>query len=73
MIIFTGLPATSIALNERHLYWVGGGLSCIFAVHLEDPTDLLVISNYNASDIFMLSPGQQPLPSKFEFLQMYIA
>ena len=68
MIIFTGLPATSIALNEQRLYWVGGGLSCLFAVRLDDPTDLLVISNYNASDIFTLSPGQQPLPSRFKYV-----
>ena len=68
--IYTGLPATSIALDEQHLYWVGGTLSCVFAVDLDDPANLLVIINDTASDIFTLSPGQQPLPSRFKFVQM---
>ena len=60
-----GLPAHSIALNEQRLYWTGVTSSCIFAIELSDPTNLLVVSNYGASDILTLSPGQQPLPSRY--------
>ena len=66
-IFGTGLPASSIALNEQRLYWIGVTLSCIFAVNLDNPSNLLVVSTYSATDIFTLSPGQQPLPGKFEF------
>lgn len=58
------LPANAIALNEQRLYWISTSSSCVFAVELNDPNNLLLISSYTASDIFTLSPGQQPLPSK---------
>ena len=61
---FLGLPALSIALNEQRLYWVGDSSSCTFAIEFNDPTNPFVVSNYSATDILTLSPGQQPLPSR---------
>ena len=58
-----GLPALSIALNEQRLYWVGDSSSCTFAIEFNDPTNPFMVSNYSATDILTLSPGQQPLPS----------
>ena len=71
---FLGLTACSIALNEQRLYWIGVTSSCIFAIELNDPTNLLVVSNYSASDLLTLSPGQQPLPSRYcmNFLRIAI-
>lgn len=61
---FLGLPALSIALNEQRLYWVDDSSSCTFAIEFNDPTNPFVVSNYGATDILTLSPGQQPLPSR---------
>ncbi len=58
-----GLPPTSIAADDRHLYWSGG--SGVFAVLRTDLTSLITVSSTSAlSALTSLSPGAQPLGRK---------
>ncbi|XP_064404176.1 proto-oncogene tyrosine-protein kinase ROS-like isoform X2 [Halichondria panicea] len=55
-----GLPPTSIAADDRHLYWSGG--TGVYAVLRTDPTSLITVSMTGApSTLTPLSPGAQPL------------
>ena len=59
-----GLPAESIVLDERRVYWsTKNNSSLVFYVLRGDPSSLgILTSSIPGSVILTLSPGQQPLP-----------
>ena len=61
----SGLPATSLALNEERLYWASADTPGVYAVDLSALTMLIVISlTAKSLSLVTLSPGQQIIPCK---------
>ena len=63
-VLSVGLPPTSIAVDERHIYWTSPAVAGVYAVERTNTLALITVSSVNASALLGLSPGSQPLGCK---------